>query len=90
MNAGKPVIVSDRVGAAPDLVKPGVNGWVFENGNVAALAECLTQALIGADLPSMGRRSLEIINRWDYDADLAGLKAALSTVCTGRGQVHGG
>ena len=84
MNAGKPVIVSDCVGAAPDMVQPGVNGWIFEHGNVAALADCLSQASTGADLPSMGKRSLEIINRWDYHADLIGLRAALTAVCAGQ------
>lgn len=89
MNAGKPVIVSDRVGAAPDLVQPGVNGWIFPHGNVAALADCLGQALDKADMQRMGQRSLEIISRWDFGADLHGLLAALKTVCPGRGPADG-
>jgi glycosyltransferase involved in cell wall biosynthesis len=89
MNAGKPVIVSDRVGAAPDMVQPGGNGWIYEHGNVAELADCLRQAITGADLPSMGKRSLEIINRWDYHADLIGLRAALAAVCAEQKHAHG-
>jgi glycosyltransferase involved in cell wall biosynthesis len=89
MNAGKPVIVSDCVGAAPDLVQTGRNGWIFEYGNVPALADCLRQAITGADLPRMGKRSLEIVNRWDYNADLAGLQAALLAVCSGQKHAHG-
>jgi glycosyltransferase involved in cell wall biosynthesis len=81
MNAGKPVIVSDRVGAAPDLVQHGVNGWIYPHGNVAALSRCLAEAFNGSDLREMGRRSLNIINSWDFEADLRGLLAALDFVC---------
>jgi glycosyltransferase involved in cell wall biosynthesis len=84
MNAGKPMIVSDRVGAAPDLVQPGVNGWIFPHGNVTALADCLKQAADGADLQRMGQRSLEIISRWDFEADLKGLLEALRAVVNRR------
>jgi glycosyltransferase involved in cell wall biosynthesis len=83
MNARKPVIVSACVGAAPDLVKPGVNGWSYPTGDVAALAECLRQAFADADLPAMGQQSLELINRWDFQADLNGLLAALRSVAPG-------
>jgi glycosyltransferase involved in cell wall biosynthesis len=84
MNAGKPVIVSNRVGAAPDLLKPGANGWIFSHGDVAALAKCLTEAMEFPDLESMGRRSLEMINQWDFEADSRGLLAALKSVCSNR------
>jgi hypothetical protein len=61
------------------LVQPGVNGWIFPHGNVTALADCLKQAADGADLQRMGQRSLEIISRWDYGADAAGLILALGS-----------
>ena len=41
MNAGKPVIVSDQVGAALDLVDDGVNGFVVPVGHVDTLADRL-------------------------------------------------
>ncbi len=81
MNAGRPVIVSDRVGAAPDLVHPGINGWVYPHGDVSALANCLSAALGGADLRAMGRKSLERIAAWDFEADRKGLLEALESVC---------
>jgi glycosyltransferase involved in cell wall biosynthesis len=80
MNANKPVIVSDRVGAAPDLVKPGVNGWIFPHGDAAALSRCLADAFHASNLSEMGRRSLEIINGWGFEADLRGLTMALEAV----------
>src|SRR5208282_179819 len=71
MNAARPVIVSDRVGAAPDLVSDGVNGFIYPNGDVPALASKLRAVL---DLPQikrecMGRKSLERIGDFSFEAD---------------------
>ena len=41
MAAGKPVLVSDKCGCAPDLVDDGVNGFVFKNGQVDDLKDKL-------------------------------------------------
>ncbi len=89
MNAAKPVVVSACVGAAPDLVQPNLNGWIYPPGDVTALSECLKMAFTAADLSAMGQRSLAIINHWDYAADLRGLQAALSRVVRLGKRVHG-
>jgi glycosyltransferase involved in cell wall biosynthesis len=81
MNASKPVIVSDRVGAAYDLVEPGANGWIFPAGNVEALAKILRKATIDSKQRGlMGARSLARINEWDFAEDTRGLLAALQAV----------
>jgi glycosyltransferase involved in cell wall biosynthesis len=41
LGAGLPVICSDAVGAAYDLVEEGVNGTLFPTGDVAALIACM-------------------------------------------------
>jgi glycosyltransferase involved in cell wall biosynthesis len=41
-SVGVPVIVSDRCGAA-DLVRDGVNGYIFRSGDVSDLRRCLSQ-----------------------------------------------
>jgi glycosyltransferase involved in cell wall biosynthesis len=65
MNYGLPVIVSDKVGCAPDLVANGNNGFVFDHRSAQELADSL--AILVSD-PGMrhrfGRRSLEIITQW--------------------------
>ncbi|PJJ74684.1 glycosyltransferase involved in cell wall biosynthesis [Thermoflavifilum aggregans] len=43
MACGIPVIVSNRVGCAPDLVIEGKTGWVFEAGKIERLAEIMKQ-----------------------------------------------
>ena len=42
--AGLPVIATDRMGAALDLVQDGENGWVIPAGDVRALADALEKA----------------------------------------------
>lgn len=41
---GLPVVLSDQVGAGPDLVSPGVTGWTYPAGNVDELAKTLSIA----------------------------------------------
>jgi glycosyltransferase involved in cell wall biosynthesis len=54
MNFGLPVITSDKVGSARDLVRDGVNGYVFPSGDAASLAAHLDR-LVG---DQAGRRQL--------------------------------
>ncbi|MFZ5448753.1 MAG: glycosyltransferase family 4 protein [Thermodesulfobacteriota bacterium] len=78
MNAGKAVVVSDRVGCGPDLVKHMENGYIFQTGNVADLCRALWEVLgEQGKCQAMGRKSLEIINTWSFDEDCQGLKQAL-------------
>jgi glycosyltransferase involved in cell wall biosynthesis len=57
MASGRPVIASSKVGGAPDLIQPGVNGWIFESGDRNALegALCRAVAVGGRGLHAMGR-----------------------------------
>src|SRR5690606_28881120 len=41
MACGIPAIVSDSCGCAADLIEPGVTGYCFPTGDVAALGRCL-------------------------------------------------
>ena len=67
MNAGKPVIVTDQVGAAPDLVRDGVNGYVVPVKDAAALADRLRRVTCDAETARrMGQQSLTRINEWGF------------------------
>ncbi len=83
MNAGKPVIVSDQVGAGPDLVRAGINGDIFQAGDVADLVRALKPFMNDAVLRlRAGEESLRIINQWGFAEDLNGMKQALAFIST--------
>jgi glycosyltransferase involved in cell wall biosynthesis len=81
MNAGRAVVVSDQVGCQADLVRDGVNGFVFEALNIDSLTSALERALASpVDLERMGRESLRIIDGYSFDRNLAGLRDGLRSV----------
>jgi glycosyltransferase involved in cell wall biosynthesis len=65
MNLGLPIVVSDQVGCAPDLVSPD-NGWVFPADDSEALTRILDRALSDPDgLARRGQASSARIAGWD-------------------------
>ncbi len=85
MCAGKAVIASDRIGSAPDLVHPGENGAIFRTDDIDDMARAIRDVIEDpARLAAMGRKSLELINRWSFEEDVAGLRQALNAVCPGK------
>lgn len=78
LNFGLPVVTTDQVGAAPDLLRHEENGFIYQVGNIDELAGYLSRLLESAELRmNMGKRSLEIISKWSYADDLVGILRAL-------------
>ena len=77
MNFGCPVIVSDRVGCAPDLVAVGA-GLVFPHDRLDALVDALRQ-MAGDDAlrARCGERARRIIADWSVERYVAGVRRAL-------------
>jgi glycosyltransferase involved in cell wall biosynthesis len=78
MCLSRPVITSDQVGCALDLIHPHQNGLIFPAGNVAALADCLREAF--ADLARLGQwgiTSRAIVANYSYAQSTQGLIQAL-------------
>jgi glycosyltransferase involved in cell wall biosynthesis len=78
MASGLPVLVSNRCGCAPDLVKDGVNGFTFDPYDTKGItAQMMQISGVGCDLAAMEQASREIIQSWSPDT-FAGsmLKAA--------------
>ncbi|MEM9137135.1 MAG: glycosyltransferase family 4 protein [Cyanobacteria bacterium P01_F01_bin.42] len=80
MNLGKPVVVSDHVGCAEDLVANGKNGYIFPAGDVSALAQALQKACLRSDLAAMGQTSRVKIQSYSYRQMSAGLQTAIARV----------
>jgi 1,2-diacylglycerol 3-alpha-glucosyltransferase len=70
MAAELPVLVSDRCGCAPDLVREGENGFRFDPSQSASLAEQLLrmERRNESERAEMGRKSGEIIARFTPEA----------------------
>ena len=78
MNARCAILVSDKVGCAPDLVHPGRNGAVFRATDVNDLRRTLEYLLEDRNkLREMGEESLRIIHPWNFVQDVAVLRALL-------------
>lgn len=78
MEFGLPLVVSSVVGAAPDLVEPGGNGFVVAPDDVTGLAEALETLAQDNELRArLGARSREIIARFTPEAWADGFARAL-------------
>ena len=72
MCCGCPVLASDRVGAARDLVAPVAPQFVFSCGDSDALAAILKGALnVPEQLQSVARAGREHIRTWSPEANIA-------------------
>lgn len=77
MAAGVPVVVTD-IGEARDVVEPGVNGYLFEVGDVRALAEHLKQLLTDEERwNSMSAAAVQAVRVSSDRATISGINRRL-------------
>ena len=78
MACGLPVIVSNRVGCARDLVEEGVNGFTFDPYNVEQLAGILSR-VSASDFPhsKFGYASEQHIAAWGPERFASGMQLAV-------------
>jgi glycosyltransferase involved in cell wall biosynthesis len=89
MACGAPVVASDGVVAAADLVVDGENGATYPAGDVDALVRRLHQVLDRPDRGrAMGRHAREHVAEWSLTACVSGIVEALD--CVGRRRVAWG
>jgi len=75
---GLPLVLSDRVGAAPDLLEDGENGYLVAAGDIAAAAIALRR--LAGDVEErrrLGARSHELVQGWGYGPSVDGFLAAV-------------
>jgi glycosyltransferase involved in cell wall biosynthesis len=81
MNFRLPVVVSNVVGCARDLVEDGVNGFVVDYSNPDLWVDRLVRLVDDAALrSSMGAASFERVSSWTYDAAAHGVLAAVAAL----------
>lgn len=77
---GRPVLVSDRVGCAADVVRPGRNGMIFRHDDWGHFGECLRDMDNRASSIADPASLIADARRFDIPATMAGLDAALTAV----------
>lgn len=76
--SGLPLLLSDRVGAAADLLSDGSNGFRVRAGDVRASAAALSRLAGDPVLRSaMGARSRELVRDWGYESSVDNFVAAV-------------
>jgi glycosyltransferase involved in cell wall biosynthesis len=50
MSVGKPLVVTDAVGATPEFVRDGVNGFVVKERNITEIADALSKILTDKEM----------------------------------------
>ncbi len=81
MLCGCPVVASDHVGAARDLIKHGETGFVYPCGDIDALAEILRQAL--ADRARLSRMATDARARMESWSPRENIDATLDAIARG-------
>ena len=79
----RPVIVSSRVGCAPDLVRDGETGWSYEPGEgaVGQVAAILEQVCDGGiSLKQMGIQASRHIQAYSYHAIIAAIMDIMNNI----------
>jgi glycosyltransferase involved in cell wall biosynthesis len=78
MCAGLPVVTTHEVGAAADLVRHGETGFVYERGDIAALADRLTTLVQDAPMRArLANNGRDLVRHWSYNQCVEGIRAAL-------------
>ena len=77
-SCGLPLVLSDRVGAAHDLLRDGENGYLVAAGDVGAAAEALRSLATDSKLRrALGARSRELARDWGYGPSVEGFATAV-------------
>jgi len=77
MASGRPVIVTDKVGCAQDLLRDRENGFVV-NHNQQAELENLMISLSLPTLRAMGQKAQKNIQYWSFDSIAKGIEETLN------------
>ena len=80
-SCGLPLILSDHVGAAHDLLRPGENGVLVPPDDLAATTAALRELADDGSLRlRFGERSREIVGDWGYPGSVRGFETLLKAV----------
>lgn len=83
LHHGLPVVVSEAVGCAPDLVKSGCTGEVFQTGSAGELAAAVQRGLMLAGKAEVRERCRDQVKGYSVEKAAEGIARAYREVVTG-------
>ncbi|TRO52636.1 glycosyltransferase, partial [Candidatus Bathyarchaeota archaeon] len=90
MSVGKPLIVTDAVGAVPELVKNEINGFVVKNKDVAELEVALSKIIASKKLrEKMSKNSRELFKeKISLEGQFDAFRAAIEYATQSAGSIE--
>ena len=82
--SGLPLVLSDSVGAARDLLRDGENGFVVPTGDAEAAADAIRRLLDPDERQRAGARSRALVREWDYEPSVEAFIATVREAVTSR------
>lgn len=81
MNFELPIITTDKVATARDMIIHGKNGYHYNLGDVNTLSKYMQGLLTNEKLRrKMGKEALKKVNKWSFDKDIEAIIKALEYV----------
>jgi len=81
MNFKLPIIVTDIVGTANDLVEDGENGFIVKVGDIDLISQKIDFLNKNRGIAKeMGKESLKIVNEWTFEKDVYWIEEAVKYV----------
>lgn len=87
MACGLPVVATENVGAAHDLIEDGTNGWIIDAESVSALKTVFDDVFARSgdvDLEEMGVESRRIVDKYTHEDTVNGFLKVIEYVARGR------
>ncbi len=81
MNFSIPIITTDRVATARDMINPGKNGFIYNLGDIDKLTEYIEMILESRSKEKeLGEEALKTVLNWNFDRDIQGIIDAIKYV----------
>ena len=81
LHHGLPCIVSSSVGCAPDLVQPGITGYIFQSDSIVDLATAINNSLALCHNPSVQKMCKSQVDEYSIEKAALGIAQAYDSVC---------
>lgn len=89
LSSGIPVIAS-RISGIPDVIKPGVNGWLVKSGDAYSLAEAMEGIILGSvNMGLFSKQALDSSRDLSYENIASRYKESIDEAIKGKGYSSG-